>query len=76
MKTINLLINKSTKLINKASRKINEIIKIRIQGAENCDIEHILPKIVRDKIERYIKHHSNCLINLEQKNLKNWKEML
>ena len=51
MKTINLLINKSTKLINKASRKINEIIKIRIQGAENCDIEHILPKIVRDKIE-------------------------
>ena len=51
MKIINLLINKSTKLINKASRKINEIIKIRIQGAENCDIEHILPKIVRDKIE-------------------------
>ena len=48
MKTINLLINKSTKLINKASRKINEIIKIRIQGAENCDI---VPKIVRDKIE-------------------------
>ena len=46
MKTINLLINKSPKLINKASRKINEIIKIRIEGAENRDIERILPKII------------------------------
>ena len=51
MKTINLLINKSPKLINKASRKINEIIKIRIEEAENRDIERILPKIIRDTIE-------------------------
>ena len=49
--TINLLINKSPKLINKASRKINEIIKIRTEGAEDCDIECILPKIIRDTIE-------------------------
>ena len=46
MKTTNLLINKSPKLINKASRKINEIIKIRIEGAENRDIERILRKII------------------------------
>ena len=51
MKTINWLINKSPKLINKAWRKINEIIKIKIEGAENRDIERILPKIMWDTIE-------------------------
>ena len=51
MKAINQLTNKAPRLKNKASRKINEIIKIRIEGAENRDIEHILPKIIRDTIE-------------------------
>ena len=44
--------NKLPKLINKASRKINEIMKIRIQGAENHDIERILSKVIRDTIEK------------------------
>ena len=35
----------------KAGLKINEIIKIRIQGAQNHDIECILPKIIRDTIK-------------------------
>ena len=39
---MNQLRNKAPKLINKASRKINKIIKIRIEGAENRDIERIL----------------------------------
>ena len=51
MKTINLLINKLPKLVNKASRKINEIIKIRIQEAENHNIECILPKIIQDTVK-------------------------
>ena len=51
MKAINLLRNKAPKLINKASRKINEIIKIKIQGAENHEIEGALPKIIRDTVE-------------------------
>ena len=51
MKAINQLTNKAPRLKNKASRKINEIIKIRIEGAENRDIERILPKIIRDTIE-------------------------
>ena len=51
MKAINQLTNKAPRLKNKASRKIYEIIKIRIEGAENRDIEHILPKIIRDTIE-------------------------
>ena len=51
IKTINQLTNKAPKLINKASRKINEIIKIKIEGAENRNIERILPKIIRDTIE-------------------------
>ena len=50
-KTVNQLIKKAPKLINKASRKINAIIKIRIEGAENCDIECILAKIIGDTIE-------------------------
>ena len=51
MKAVNLLQNKAPKLINKASRKINEIIKTKIQGAENHDIEGALPKIIRDTIK-------------------------
>ena len=51
MKTINLLINKLPKIINKASRKINEIIKITIQGAANHDIECIILKIIQDTVE-------------------------
>ena len=51
MKAINQLTNKAPRLKNKASRKINEIIKIRIEGIESRDIERILPKIIRDTIE-------------------------
>ena len=51
IKTIHQLTNNPSKLINKASRKINEIITIRIEGVDNHDIEHILPKIMQDTIE-------------------------
>ena len=51
IKTIHQLTNNPSKLINKASRKINEIITIRIEGVDNRDIEHILPKIMQDTIE-------------------------
>ena len=72
MKAINLLRNKAPKLINKTSRKINEIIKIKIQGAENHDIEGAL----QIQSKTYIKRHSDSLVNLEQSNLKNRKDIL
>ena len=57
IKTKNQLTSKAPKLqqkentnkakkTNKASRKISEIIKNRIEGAKNHDIERILPKII------------------------------
>ena len=57
IKTKNQLTSKASKLqqkentnkakkTNKASRKISEIIKNRIEGAKNHDIERILPKII------------------------------
>ena len=51
IKTIHQLTNNPPKLINKASRKINEIITIRIEGVDNRGFEHILPKIMQDTIE-------------------------
>ena len=67
MKAINQLTNKAPRLKNKASRKINEIIKIRIEGAENRDIERILPKIIRDTIENIYQMPLDSLVNLEPK---------
>ena len=76
MKPINRLISKLQKRINKASRKINEIIKIRIKEHRIIILNVFYQKLYEIRSETYIKGHSDSLVNLEQNNLKNRKDML
>ena len=76
MKPINRLINKLQKRINKASRKINEIIEIRIKEQRIIILNVFYQKLYEIRSETYIKRHSDSLVNLEQNNLKNRKDML
>ena len=76
MKPINRLINKLPKCINKASRKINEIIKIRIKEQRIIILNVFHQKLYEIRSETYIKRHSDSEQNLEQNNLKNRKHML
>ena len=76
MKPINRLINKLPKRINKASRKINEIIKIRIKEQRIIILNVFHQKLYEIQSETYIKRHSDSEQNLEQNNLKNRKHML
>ena len=76
MKPINRLINKLPKRINKASRKINEIIKIRIKEQRIIILNVFHQKLYEIRSETYIKRHSDSEQNLEQNNLKNRKHML
>ena len=49
IKAINELTYQAPKIINRASKKINKIIKMKIQDENN--VQDILPRVIRETIE-------------------------
>ena len=74
MKAINELTYQAHKFINRASKKINKIIKMRIQDENN--VQDILPRIIRETIEHRYQTPFRLFAKFGENQFKNQRDKL